>query len=225
MCLKFLLTTCRQPPVLVTPEAVLDADSCDCNGCSIGRENPSPLQPKESAILSKFQRGNRNFLAAWFRWLTLCINRSKVICSYCRNAMAHKLVTFSKRGDYAFLSTSFDNYKTAIEKFNQHASSSVHQEAAIKCSAISQPSIQSSQLSAQQELHRSGLVKQLTAMQFLLRQGLALRGHHDKDGNLYQLLVTWSKDSEIVADWSKQGRLTSWEWAWTGCNLRITSYN
>ena len=130
----------------VTPEAVHDADSCNCNGCSISRESPSPFQSKESAILSKFQRGNRNFLAAWYdkvRWLTLCIRRSKVFCACCRYAMAHKLISFSKRSDSAFLPTGFDNYKKAIEKFNQHASSSVHHEAVMKCSAISQPSIQS----------------------------------------------------------------------------------
>ena len=46
-------------------------------------------------------------------------------------------------------------------------------------------------------------------MQFLLRQGLALRGHYDKDGNLYQLLLTWAKDSEIVAAWLKEGRFLS----------------
>ena len=28
-----------------------------------------------------------------------------------------------------------------------------------------------------------------------------------KTGNLYQLLLTWAKDSESVADWLKQGRL------------------
>ena len=91
----------------------------------------------------------------------------------------------------------------------------VHHKAVMKCSAnISHPSILSHLsflLSEQQKLHRSGLVKQLVAMQFLLCQGLALRGHHDKDGNPYQLLVTWSKDSEIVANWLKQGRLMSHE--------------
>ena len=86
----------------------------------MGRNSPSPFQTNKSEILSKFQRGNRNFLVAWydqFNWGTLCINRSKVFCAYCRYAMAHKLITFSKQSDSAFLSTGFDNYKKAIDKF------------------------------------------------------------------------------------------------------------
>ena len=46
-------------------------------------------------------------------------------------------------------------------------------------------------------------------MRFLLRQGLALRGHHDVDGNLYQLLRAWSADSDVVKAWLRQGRFLS----------------
>ena len=108
-----------------------------------------------------------------------------------------------------FSATGFNNYKKPIKKFNQHAHSSVHQEAVMKCSAMSQPSIKSqlsSQFRKQQQLHREGLIRQLTPMKFLLRQGLAIRGRHEKDGNLYQLLLTWEEDSESVANWLKQCR-------------------
>ncbi|XP_035690920.1 zinc finger MYM-type protein 1-like [Branchiostoma floridae] len=60
-----------------------------------------------------------------------------------------------------------------------------------------------------QRLHRDGLLKQLSALKFLLRQGLAIRGHHDKDGNLYHLLQTWADDSEVVRSWLHQGRFMS----------------
>ena len=82
----------------------------------------------------------------------------------------------------------------------------------MKYSAIIQPSILSwlsSQLREEQQLHLGGLLKKLTAMQFLLRQRLALPGHHEKNGNLYQLLLTRAKDSEIVAGWLKEGRFLS----------------
>ena len=79
-------TTCVTPE----PHTVCDTDTCedtcDCNGCSIGGESPTPFQPKKSAILSKFQRGKRTFLATWyetFEWLTLCVKRCKVFCAYC----------------------------------------------------------------------------------------------------------------------------------------------
>lgn len=38
-------------------------------------------------------------------------------------------------------------------------------------------------------------------MRFLLRQGLALRGHTEKEGNLPQLLNNWSEDDEILKGW------------------------
>ena len=41
-----------------------------------------------------------------------------------------------------------------------------------------------------QNERRCGFLKQLRAMQYLLRQGLALRGHVEKEGNLTQLLMS-----------------------------------
>ena len=189
--------------------------SCDCTGCTIGKENPTAFQPKEPAVLCAFERNGHKFLAAWYGkypWLTLCVKRSKVFCSYCRYAKEHNLITFSTRGDLAFSVNGFDNYKKAMEKFLHHEGSLSHQEAVMKCNAILAPSIQSrlsSLLSEQQQRHRCGLLKQLQALQFLLRQGLALRGHHEDSGNLHQLLQTWARDSEIVADWLKCGRFMS----------------
>lgn len=139
---------------------------------------PTPFQPNESAILSKFKRGQRTFVASWyntFKWLTLCVKRNKVFCAYCRYAHSHGLITFARRGDQTtFSATGFDNYKKGVDKFNHHAHSSAHQEAVLKCSAMSQPSIESqlsSQFRKQQQLHREGLIKQLAVMKFLLRQG------------------------------------------------------
>ena len=79
----------------VTPEtSEAGSKSCDCNGCSIGEASPTPFQPKESAIFSKFKRGQRTFVASWyntFKWLTLCVKRNKVFCAYCRYAHSHGL--------------------------------------------------------------------------------------------------------------------------------------
>ena len=49
------------------------------------------------------------------------------------------------------------------------------------------------QLSVKVQTQRQmGLLKQLGTMKFLLRQGLSLRGHIEHEGNLPQLLSTWS---------------------------------
>lgn len=74
----------------------------------------------------------------------------------------------------------FSNWKRALEIFLQHSNSSMHKEASLKIKLMQQPTV-TAQLSVQiqvdQKLHREKLIKQLTTMRYLLRQGLALRGH------------------------------------------------
>ena len=52
-------------------------------------------------------------------------------------------------------------------------------------------------------------MKQLKAMQFLLRQGLALRGHAEKEGNLAQLLLSFSEHDKILKSWLTNGKYMS----------------
>ena len=86
--------------------------------------------------------------------------------------ITYGLITFARRSDQTtFSATGFNNYKKAIQKFNHHVHSSVHQEAVMKCSAMSQPSAESqlsSQFRKQQQLHREGFIKQLTVIKLLL---------------------------------------------------------
>ena len=190
-------------------------EMCLCEGCQLNEKGTTPFQPKESALLCQFTRKGRIFLASWYKehpCVTLCASRLKVFCVYCRYAKAHNLLTFSLHNHDAFALTGFDNYKKAVEKFNSHSASKAHQEAVMKCSAVSRPSIQSNmdtQLQKNQRLRRSGLVKQIKAIRFLTRQGLALRGHLDKDGNLYQLPRAWADDDSVVKAWLRAGRFLS----------------
>ena len=48
------------------------------------------------------------------------------------------------------------------------------------------------QLRQDQEDRRQALLKQLHCLKFLLRQGLAIHGHDETEGNLQQLLMMWS---------------------------------
>ena len=72
-------------------------------------------------------------------------------------------------------------------KSSEYMRTLTHLEARLKCKSPNNPPIQE-QLSTQgakvQENWRLGLVKQLEAMKFLLRQGIALRSHSEKEGNL-----------------------------------------
>ena len=97
---------------------------------------------------------------------------------YCRYAYKHNSFTFCKKGDEAFSMKGFDNYKKAVEKFRIHENFDSHLEGRLKCRSLNNPSIQeqlSSQAAKIQETRRLGIVKQLGAMKFLLRQGIALK--------------------------------------------------
>ncbi len=172
-------------------------------------------QPKEKTILSIFVNKSRNFLPAWYEkypWLSL----PEKFYVYCRFAQKHNLFIYSKKGDDAFSVKGFDNYKKAIEKFHVHDTSGSHLEAKIKWCSLSNPSIKeqlSSQVAKIQTTHRAGLLAQLKAMHLLLSQGIALRGHMEKEGNLPQLLMIISKmsDNAAVKSWLEEGKYMSHE--------------
>ena len=80
--------------------------------------------------------------------------------------------------------------------------------------ALNNPSINeqlSSQAAKVQAIRQAGLLKQLEAMKFLLRQGIALRGHSEKEGNLYQLLTAWSGDCAAIKSSIEEGKYMTHE--------------
>ncbi len=96
----------------------------------------------------------------------------------------------------------FDNYKKALEKFKIHDSSDSHQEAKLKWNSLKYPSVKeqlSSKMAQIQTTRCAGLLKQLEAMRFLLRQGMALSGGEEGEGNLPQLLSCWSAENEMIS--------------------------
>ena len=52
-----------------------------------------------------------------------------------------------------------------------------------------------------QKLHRYLLLKQLSSLKYLARQGMALRGHDQMDSNLIQLLKTRAEDVPELTNW------------------------
>ena len=56
-----------------------------------------------------------------------------------------------------------------------------------------------------QEKHRHLLLKQLDCLQYLTRQGIAIRGHCDEDGNLYQLIKCRADDIVGMQQWIEGG--------------------
>ena len=121
---------------------------------------------------------------------------------------------FSKKGDAAFITTGFGNYKKAIEKFEIHEKSDCHNEARVKIAFLKGPSISvqlNTQIAKLQSVRRSGLLFMLQGLRFLLRQGIAIRGHFEEEGSLRQLLLAWSSSCKDLQEWNKEGKYMSHE--------------
>ena len=61
----------------------------------------------------------------------------------------------------------------------------------------------------EQERRCQMLIKQPSSLKYLLRQGLAIRGHDDKEGNLSQLLKLHGEDDPQLQTWLLDGRYLS----------------
>ena len=88
----------------------------------------------------------------------------------------------------------------AHEKF----SSDVHKEAILKIQLTKQKSVDAvmnSQVVVNQRIHRQMLIKQLSSLKFLLKQGLAVRGHEEREENLLQLMKLRSIDCNELNIW------------------------
>ena len=193
-----------------TPEDV----GCSSQCCT---SEEKAFQPNGNIILKTLSMKQRNFQSSWYKqfpWLSVCTSRKKVFCFYCRYAARHKLLTFSKSADNVFSENGFQNWKKAIEKFKSHEGSLSHTEAKMKWIAQGRPTIGSqlsAQLKDQQQMRRAGLLKQMKGIQFLTRQGIALLGHKESEGNLKQLMLMWSHEDEVVKTWVKENRYTCYQ--------------
>ena len=187
------------------------SESCSFQCCA---NEDKAFQPNDKPTLLSLNSKNRNFKVGWYKqfpWLSVCTYRKKVFCLYCRHASNHNWFSFMKTGEKVFTEKGFQNWKKAIEKFKAHESSHSHLEARLKWVAQARPTI-GSQLSSEvnnlQQNRTAGFLKQLKAIQFLTRQGIALQGHTESEGNLKQLLITWSHENELVKTWIAENRYT-----------------
>lgn len=93
-----------------------------------------------------------------------------------------------------------------LEKFRKHEASEAHKEVVMKLSckkkrAQGVDDMILSQLATLQATWWVGLLKQIMSLRFLLRQGLAIRGHTEDEGNLSQLLKLQMEGSDTMQAW------------------------
>ena len=106
-----------------------------------------------------------------------------------------------------FISNGFANWKKALQRFSEHKRSDIHREAvekvAMKSSTVHIGAQLSSIKATEMAFNRNMLLKVLSYIRYLGRQGLALRGHDEStesfDGNLYQQLMLEAADDKMKA--------------------------
>ena len=113
-------------------------------------------------------------------------------------------LSLTKKFETAFITDGFDNWKKAVEKFERHETSEYHKEAVFKFSRTSDQTIRvqlSTTAAKTQANNRRMLLKVLHSLRFLLRQGLAICGHKENEGNLIQLLKMQSHNCPDLEHW------------------------
>ena len=109
----------------------------------------------------------------------------------------------------AFITEGFQNWKKATERFRRHESAECHRETVLKLQSLHTPTTVLEQLSSKAAKTRAQNRKVLSSLRFLLRQGLAIRGHRETEGNLMQLLYLQSTECPQLGRWLKNQQYLS----------------
>lgn len=195
-----------------------DQASSTCQCCA----SPSTAsQPSSKIIISNTTREyksnsgtktkRRTFQVSWYtkyHWLHLCLVSHRAYCFYCILAHRDSPHVLGSKVDETFFKTGFNNWKKGIERFEEHEHSKAHIGAVELHKSRNQPHIGnliSQQFTDDQGKHRASLLSELSAIKFLTRQGIALRGHTESESNLRQLLSNCMKEEE----WTRDGKYLS----------------
>ena len=139
--------------------------------------------------------------------------QDKVFCDICQSCSKYDLFRFSTKKDDAFISSGYDNWKHTLEKFSKHDNSQCHQEAVIKLANRAKFTNVMELLSKAHEqerlLARTALLKIATSLQFLCKQGLAIRGHKEATTNFDNLLMLRSVDCTELKSWPTRKVVTN----------------
>ena len=97
------------------------------------------------------------------------------------------------------------HWHKASEVFKKHEKSSSHKDAIYKWSQIVSSTTVLDQVNYQKasdrQLATKCLVEIFTTIQFLARQGIALRGHEELQSNFHQLLLLRTRENPELRNW------------------------
>ena len=189
--------------------------TCACCTCD---EPNQPLNYNYEATRKNYGKQTRKFDPRWFKkwsWLHFCEKRNLVLCSCCSWMERGKRWTNANRiREGAFSVNGFSGWHIATQRYEIHEQSDAHKGACIawerrRCSSA--VTLLSTQHASDQKNRFSNLCTQIGSLRFLARQGLAIRGHTEKEGNLVQLMLLGSQDCAILQSWLTKGDYMSHE--------------
>ncbi|CAH9053650.1 unnamed protein product [Cuscuta epithymum] len=173
-----------------------------------------PLSHKFPKTL--FGKKMRSFRAEWYKnweWLEYSVSKDAAFCFWCY--LFHE-VEGRRFGDDVFVRTGFRNWKKSLASFRDHVGivKSAHNNARIKFFAFrnqkqSLPRCVASGIQTLGAAYRTRLNASVDCARFLIAQGLAFRGHDEREtslnkGNFLELLDWYSarnvEVSKVVKD-------------------------
>ncbi|XP_056003508.1 zinc finger MYM-type protein 1-like [Ostrea edulis] len=178
-----------------------------------------PSEPNQPKALSFPKRTfgkkapvQRSFQGSWFDsrpWLHYDEPRDLAFCHVCMVAKRDGKLT-STKADKAFLESGFSNWKDATAGFKSHEKSECHQAAVERVVTLPKVTKDVGEMLSvshanDKKVNRQCLLKVLSSIRFIARQGLALRGDgDDSESNYIQLLKLRGEDDSKILDWIKR---------------------
>ena len=124
------------------------------------------------------------------------------------HANYHQMLLSNENKEDTFITSGFSNWKNATESekgFAQHESSKTHGDAAsrfLKIPSETNDVIQTicSTLKLQQDQNGKSLIKIMSSIRYLSRQGTALKGHNEENSTFVQLLNLLAEDEDNLKE-------------------------
>ncbi|XP_052253227.1 zinc finger MYM-type protein 1-like [Dreissena polymorpha] len=176
-----------------------------------------PNQPRNFAFpkrtFGKKKPEQRSFQSCWFdsfTWLHYDESRDLAFCHLCMAAKKLGKIGNTKV-DGSFISDGFSKWKAGTEKFRKHEKSECHKEAVERLVTLPATTRDVGEMlsaghAKEKADNRKQLLQILRSIRFLARQGIALRGHDDDEGNFMQLLQHHGETDSSILAWLERKR-------------------
>ena len=165
-------------------------------------------------VVLQTPRQCRSFQSSWYSkwpWLEWDDEKECAFCHPCRMATILNFITFSKKAEKTFSTGGFQNWKDATRIFRKHDSSHAHKEAVMKWVHYTKSQSVAAQLAQQicddQAKAQTCLLKIISSLQYIARQGLPSRGQ--RYWREFSSATELKKDCSYLKEWILRQNCTS----------------